>query len=636
MGTNKSLDKIYYLIAALLHDAHASLGDVFNTRSYRNTLRRVQRRYALEGPGFICKSLPRLGKHFDQVLAGQQTMDPSSCGFSAIRGSKLPRFLGELFQRVLSKDGCVLPDPDATSVKYIRQILFVFYKYELSYTEEQEHEVIQAFRATENDLTNLAPRFAAMRRELQEEYSCRRPQTKDKSSCAYLPPGAKPVKVLREARILLYRLFRSFDPSDIRPRHGPGVVATRQRLWEKYEFSNVSDRITAVYPLDEYFYASAGHVVDSYREMFAITSRDLPARVILVPKDSRGPRLISCEPVDFQWVQQGLMRTLVQHIEKHALTRDSVFFTDQVPNRIAALYGSQTRRYATLDLKEASDRVSLDLVRLLFPEPLLSALEACRSLQTELPSGEVITLNKYAPMGSALCFPVMALTIWALLSAAAPDAYSRERIHVYGDDVVVPTAYAESAMTILEAFGLKINRAKSCYQGSFRESCGMDAFNGVDVTPVRIRTVWDESPRPDTYESWISYANSMYHRGFLTAHEFIVSCLHSVYGDIPGEDMHLACPSLCGVTARPGAFKRRMNRDLQKLQYRVPVCYTPIVEHTLPGWLCLLRFFAEGCSQTEVPTSWSTRDPSEYSEDSPFSVSQYTKRRASILALRWR
>lgn len=650
MVPNKSLDK-FQLIAALVRDAHLRFGSVFNTKDLRLTTQVIRKRYLLEGTGFLTKTLPRLCKHFDQALTGTIKLNPTSVGFSTSKGSELPRFLGEFFSKIFHSDGSVLPDPDALCVGVIREILLVFYKYELPYTDDQEQEVVSAFKQAELDISNLDTLFAEMRDRLPDYCSQRVHQRWRRFNSCELPmsPEIWRYETARRARKMLYTLFESFDPTHIQPRHGPGVVATKQRLWEKYQWSNVSSRITRSYPFDAYFCASAGHVCDSYDTFPSITEEDLPARVLLVPKDSRGPRLISCEPVDFQWVQQGLGRAIVRHVEEHWISRFNVHFTDQGPNQRGALlgskYGEGTHKwnYSTLDLKEASDRVHLGLVRLLFPDGLYDYLENCRSSSTVLPCGEVLKLKKFAPMGSALCFPVMALTIWAILAAAAPNADTRESILVYGDDVIVPAAYAESAMAILELFGLKINRSKSCVQGLFKESCGVDAFKGVNVTPVRLRTVWDESPRPEVYSSWIAYANSFYDRSCFTTYDYIVSRLTAVYGCIP-EDGLLApkeldqpVPSLRVTPAECSYHKRRWNPKLQKLEYLVRIVAAPSVYHTMPGWSSLLRFFAEsGSSDSSFTGKHSGAHSASFEQRSAFSVSRYTKRRTSMLVRRWR
>jgi len=616
------------IIAALLNDVATSHGSVFNTRSVRLTTQKVVNRCSREGLSFLTKTLPKLGKAFDKALAGEPFPNSADLGFKPMKDSKLPKFLGELFGLVLDSNGALLPNPCATAVRSIRQVLYLFYKYELPYTHDQEQQVIERFKQTEQDLsapTGNGSNTILSTASITNPYKRRRKVATTQE------------EVIREAKILLSRLFASFDPKDIYPRHGPGVVATRQLPWDKYLWTNVSERVTNVYPFDAYFQASAGHVCDHYDTYNRIGEEDLPARVLLVPKDSRGPRLISCEPVDKQWVQQGLGRAIVEQTERHKLTKFAVFFTDQVPNRVAARLGSETGRYATLDLNEASDRVSLDLVRLLFPAHIFICLDACRSSCTELPDGSILSLRKFAPMGSALCFPVMALTIWAILTAAAPNRYTRERIHVYGDDVIVPTAYAATAMEQLESFGLKINRDKSCTKGSFRESCGMDAFKGVDVTPVRLRTVWSSSRSPDVYSSWVAYANSFWNRRCVSVYELIVEELRRIYGRIPAKDMLLACPSLEYVPEEKRPRIRRTNSNLQKLEYRVLDVVSPTVIKHSDGWSSLLRYFAEVANErNRQNVRTKEKDLNSYTGVQAFSVSSYTQRGRAKLVRCWR
>jgi len=627
MASNKSSDE-YKLIAALLCDVSTSRSEVFDRRALRLTIQKIEKRVQEEGIAFLTKTLPRLGKMLDRALTGDVTIDAASLRFSSQYNSKLPRLLGELFNRVFSADGKVLPSPCVDSIKVLRQILFVHYKYEMPYTPDEEQRVLAKFTKTEQDLLCLT-------QSLQRCADCSDASVSSGVRRCYAYCHSDTV---RRARIRLSRVFARFDTQDIYPRHGPGAVSTREKLWGKYQWTRVSPRIIQTYPLDAYFYASLGHVCDHLDRFNSIKIEESSARVILVPKDSRGPRLISCEPLDFQWIQQGLGRAIVKHVESHPLTRKSVHFTDQTVNRQLALKGSIDGSYATLDLNEASDRVTVGLVRLLFPEPLLTALLNCRSLETQLPDGSKLRLNKFAPMGSALCFPILALTVWALLTSATVDAYVRKNIFVYGDDVIVPKAYAQDAMNILESFGLKINRDKSCTNGFFRESCGMDAYKGVDVTPVRFRTVWSVIPSPEVYTSWIAYANELYRRKYYHCYDLIVGRLFAVYGKIPSSDMHLACPSLIDVPDKWLPTQRRSNNNLQKLQWRVRDVSSRSICKELDGWSMLLRYFAEARSKSNLYRSNNMEDlgSSPPADIQPFSVRRYTKRHSSLLKWCWR
>jgi len=648
MAPTKSLDDIEIkVIAALLHDIHNRMhGVVFDSIALKNTLRKVLMRTSSEGMGFLTKTLPSLGKAFDKALSLTTPLNAAELRFATMPNSKLPRFLGELFSRVLNQEGTPLQEPCTDSIGWIRQLCYLFYKYELPYSEQLEQEVVDRFVKTEDDLLTISHELEELKLQVDAL-----PPTQRRRRITPLSL----VEQTRAARRLLSNLFADFDCQDILPRHGPGAVATKQRLWEKYQWSNVADSITRMYPFDAYFCASTGAVCDNFRGFRSIGDRTLPARVILVPKDSRGPRLISCEPVDYQWVQQGLGRAIVKHVERyHGIrlkgkkgkeppyfkegTAWNVFFTDQEPNQKGALLGSLTGDYATLDLKDASDRVSTSLVRLLFPPHIYEYLEACRSCSTMLPSGKELTLRKFAPMGSCLCFPVMALTIWAILTAGAPDQDARDSILVYGDDVIVKRAHALDAIEQLESYGLLINRDKSCIRGFFRESCGVDAFKGINVTPVRIRTVWSSSPSPESYASWVSYANSLYDRKCFSAYDVIVDELVRMYGPIPGPETGLQgqLPTLpeTPVTQRP--LRTRGNKRYQKRQYYVLTLKSPKLRHTMDGWSMLLRYFTEKCTDHSPDWSEKSREPSPLDLGAPESVSEYTRPRSSILERSWR
>jgi len=639
MVLDKSLD-VDNLIAAVLHDVFETHGDVFDIASRKNTLNKVRNRVALEGIGFLTKTLPRLGKALDRALSSDTALDSISLGFKPYKDSKFPKLFGELFKRVLGQDGRLLPLPCAKCVKSLRQILYLFYKYELPYSDEQEQQVLDKFVRTEQELEAVSAKLDELKHLVDNTMPTARLSKED-----------MPVDVVRKARRALSDLFAFFDPKDIIPRHGPGAVATRQQLQEKYEWSNISAKITRTYEAETYFYASLSHFGDRLQEHQALSSKDLPARVVLVPKDSRGPRLISCEPVDYQWIQQGLGRAIVSLVENNVLTKYSVFFTDQVPNQHGALLGSMTGGYATLDLNEASDRVTLSLVRLLFPPHIYDVLANCRSSSTVLPDGMIIPLWKFAPMGSALCFPILALTIWAILYGVSHNAeygigwykfgknrkrIVKDRIHVYGDDVIVPTAQAEDAIKWLEYFGLKINQDKSCSKGFFRESCGVDAFKGVSVTPVRLRTVWTSSRSPDSYTSWIAYANSFWERGYLHTYDYIVRHLSLLYGPIPTKDrVENTVPSLCGVSKHIVKPHSRYNVDLQKTERLCWVTTNKSVRVRTDGWNKLFRFFIEAASKRTVSPS-DQELLSQVLHPESFSVSSYTRRNTSMLVKRWR
>jgi hypothetical protein len=232
------------------------------------------------------------------------------------------------------------------------------------------------------------------------------------------------------------------------------------------------------------------------------------------------------------------------------LTRGHVNFTDQRINRKLALYGSMGAGWVTLDMKDASDRVSVPLVERLFERThLLEYLMDTRSSKTRLPNGELVTLNKFAPMGSALCFPIEALVFWSLavsciVNSDRSNTFLRNKIrracsmvYVYGDDLIV---HREDYAVLLQYFptvGLMFNTKKCCTDGSFRESCGMDAYKGIDVTPTKCRTVWDSrSKDTQQYVSWVALSNQFYRGGYWELADYIRAEVLKKYPHTPTVD----------------------------------------------------------------------------------------------------
>lgn len=515
------------IIANLMFDLH-SLCPWFSLRSSRLTHRKVMKRYGREGISFLTKSLPRLGKAFDKALC-EGTFD--YVGFRKDPATGLPRFLGEFFVRIFDTNCVVLAEPCIESIRAIRQVCNLLYKYELPYDKEQEAAVVADFISNDSGLPDPA------------------------SDCPF-PAQAGRGGHQDVARRLLSRVLASFHPitEDFMPRHGPGSLATGEQPWEKFQFKRIYTPLEAVFPFTEFFVSGLSQVADEYQD-FESNLEVLPsgtAKVVLVPKDSRGPRLISMEPLEYQWIQQGIMRGLVRHVEHHPLTRRMVNFTDQSPNRVLALESSRTGAWATLDMKEASDRVSLALVRALFPPHVLRVLEATRTCATKLPDGSLCHMKKFAPMGSALCFPVEALCFWALIVAdrivrlGESPRRASQHVLVFGDDIIVPRSDAIETITRLESYGLLVNRSKSCIQGFFRESCGVDAYKGINITPLRLKKVWRHRRDPSTYVSWIAYSNDLWKRGYRRTAVVIAQRLGSLYGAIPRcEDGEPSVPAFC-------------------------------------------------------------------------------------------
>lgn len=519
------------VIAHLLSDVKTSIAGI-NTHELDLDLGKVKNRARHEGIGFFTKSLPALGKALDRALLAQRPLDVGR--LQKLPSTQLPKFLGELFKRVFSPAGELLAEPSIQCIHVLRDLLFVFYKYEVSYSQTQSDGVIASFIENEKDIASFNQTLCT---------ACDSDRTSHGVDGLSTEPFQRHVgdwhthanelsDVVASMRKEAHRLFSSLDLTSIVPKHGPGVVSTGEKGPLKYRFSRYSEALDAVYPYTEYMVPNIASEQVSLPAMEQLVSSSPSAKVILVPKDSRGPRLISCEPLEHQWIQQGIKDKIVLHIENHPVMGGHVNFTDQTINRNLALQGSLDGALCTLDLKDASDRISLELVRRIFPDSILDKIFACRTRATQLPDGTTIHMAKFAPMGSALCFPIMASVIWIGLTAGK-NACSRKTTYVYGDDIIVQRTDVPNAIKRLELIGLKVNENKSCTSGLFRESCGMDAYSGVCITPFRLRKVWCRHPSPEIIVSFIAKANEAYNRGYHSLANYIARLLSTEMRNLP-------------------------------------------------------------------------------------------------------
>lgn len=548
----------------------------------QHDLATLRNRFANEGMPFLTKTLPSFGKAIDKALATDTPLEV--VGFKT-NGTVLPLFMGECTRQVFDTDGRERSDASPQALKALRQLSYMFYKLELPFTKEQNNDVIKLFKETDANL----PAFDAAIRSDSEGY-------------------------IRRARDLICRILAPVDPRDpdlFRPRHGSGAVATREKAYEKPCFKRYYKALALEFPYEDWFFYNTAHLVDELDQFLAADELDSgTAKVMLVPKDSRGPRLISCEPLEYMWIQQGLMATLVQTIESHPLTRGKVGFTDQTVNRRLALAASLDGGMATLDMKEASDRVSTELVKALFPETWVRALLAARSDATELPDGEVFQMKKFAPMGSATCFPVESLVFWALSVAVitygvqSPDSRreAQQSVYVYGDDIICRSEDQAMIRQQLPKFGLLFNEGKCCVGRFFRESCGCDAYKGVDVTPLKIKTTWCESLADISYVSWVAYHNALNELGLFDACDYLASVIQkdrvTPYADGPGSEvvalvdcrkMAITQNKLLNIQSRT---KRSSNSKNDYCQYEVKalVVHPCVLKDTaVPGWSEMLR-----------------------------------------------
>jgi hypothetical protein len=390
-------------------------------------------------------------------------------------------------------------------LKLLRQLLVFGYKSRLEPTHEQQNEAIATFINTEREVRDFDSSLTA--KELNSPF-------------------------WRTARSIVSRVTARIDWSEVIPQHGPGAVFPSIDHSLRSDFCDIYETIETKYPFFEYFIGLRGFVpasADEYRLMepkLRIVS-DITCKLCMVPKDSRGPRLISVHPREAIWIQQGQRRLLEQAMVR---CRPFISLNDQTINGSLALSSSDDQEFATLDLSEASDRLSCRTVRHLFGDFTYDWLSCSRASKIKMPDNSVMDLHKWAPMGNALCFPVESLSFWAIVRAGITVRYGSQaasNVYVFGDDIIVPTCYYGGAVDGLKRAGLVVNTNKSFNSGFFRESCGVDAYRGINVTPHRIKK--HEKSCYSDLDSMCALAKNMRIQGFEDTASALYNYVRSAY-----------------------------------------------------------------------------------------------------------
>jgi len=539
-------------------------------------LRTIGSRVENEGISFLTITLPSLGSDFERCLSLGELEPGTFRSFK--KYLKAPAFLRGFFAQVFDvRTGRILNEPSVAAVEGIRQIAYTFKKIRLDCTIKRFNSAFDKFKQEEAALScHLDPRHVASF-----------------------------VKVSNSLWSVVFENggFNSFTTL---PKHGPGSTAESVNGNEKYRFRSWYDRLEPYFPLYHYAFSSeSAYGSEAAQDVSIISPEDeLPVRVIGVPKTLKSPRIIAIEPVCMQYTQQAVSRFITNKLESTLPTRGHINFTDQSVNREIALKSSLTQQYATVDLSAASDRVPLSLAMRMFDsDPVLQgAIFACRSRRAKLPSGEILHLNKFASMGSALCFPIEAMYFYTLCVMSRLEQHSlpttfanickmAKDVYVYGDDILVPTDEAVTIVEHLEKYYCKVNSSKSFWSGNFRESCGMDAFMGEEVTPTYVREMRPNNRQSSSaLVSWVETSNLFYSKGYWKTSRYMLDMCQTILGELPvvGPDSAALGP----VSFQPYVSAERYNRKYHVHEVKAWVASPVYRTDKLDGYGALLKFLS--------------------------------------------
>lgn len=526
--------------------------------------KRDSKRLALElrsrGQAFFTLDLPAIGKALDASLSGGRlafTRLPGMAGRH--KGSPVPRLFWGLWNRLFDRSGTLREDIDPDAVKLLRTLLYAGKKLNVDCKPKRLYEAVKEYFDVDYSLPpSLAPLLwdepgvhfdsdylPTLLRAFGGEPDLWSDAASDPAGDAERFVAVKGTRLSRKRGVLglvacdevLAHIQRVagrvggslgfFDPDSLQGKHGPGAVSEKPVGRNKYAFPTWSSRLEEFFPWDYHGVTTVDNFLENSLPISDLVPRfeESASKLCAVPKTQKGPRLIASEPVANQWIQQGLASEVTIRISR-TLLRHSVTIRDQNPSREDALSASRHGRRATIDLSSASDRLSLRLVECIFRSniSLLKLMASCRTrflrnpIDKKMPSH--LRLRKFASMGSALTFPIQSI-VFAVLSLGIGSylhprkslASLAREVRVYGDDIIVPVDWVPLLRVVFSQLGLKVNDSKTFTEGNFRESCGMDAFRGSDVTPAYIRWPTAELNHRSAI-GYVACSNNFFLKGF--------------------------------------------------------------------------------------------------------------------------
>jgi hypothetical protein len=540
----------------------------------------VKHRLKHEGVGFLTLTLPTLNDALLRGLdEGKFTCPP---GFRTIREGAIPVLFQGMLREVFEPSTGQLKDTIEFGVlRDVKTFLTFFKKTQLSPNDEENlhlKAVEEFYRCDETAKTVVIPAKhdrlidhvgkyilkTLLKKDLEDEYIYRHGPGAVQESykgnqkwsalyCALRDKSHIP-RFFGSTNIRGYSGFNSLQADEIRDPLRPTPISDFSGNWRRTGREGVMGYLPRTLGDPEYeavlrtlripgqgkrrFLSSVAlPTYDSFKVSIGglPNRRGLPrlrgasARLISVLKNSSSRRTITIEPFLRQYLQQGLNTVIRETITECRILRNCLALTDQGKNRVLALEGSFSRNWATIDLKSASDLLSVSLVKSVFrhyPEFFGYMMDSRSPFVHTSGSEPELALGKFAGMGNATTFPVQSIVFAVIgicgvldnLGISNPSRIQVERasrlVQVYGDDIIVHKDHAHQVVDWLHAVGLKVNVKKSFLKGNFRESCGIEAFRGVDITPLYLR-YWPEQidESPSVCAHLVSLSNQLWLQG---------------------------------------------------------------------------------------------------------------------------
>jgi len=539
-GCSDNAEYSLSVLTAILADCLKNL-PLYSITDYTRDVATLQRRISLEGFRFVTKVLPNLA---DGLLCQLETGTSHYPGFKT--RMNVPCFMRGIFVAVFKSN--IAERDKALYIKAIYQIGVSFKKFEGVIPEGADSILWDQFVSTDRELK-------AVPAKVHSEFET-----------------SQTIKLVRHYFRAFFEGLKPKEHKEFLPKPGPGATAAPVPKFMRYQPQHKYLSLEGIFKTWDWFYTcpidammDAGHI-----QSLKVSARPF-AKYLVVPKTAEKGRGICSEMNEAQYLQQAFSRMVRCMIREHPELSEYLKLNDQTVNGALAIRASLTKKDCTIDFSEASDRVIRELISYVTQDnvdvhDILMALATVRVKKSEEIQHDVraIELNKFAPMGSALCFPIMSLFNYFLCKAVIKRTgvtnSKAKRVYVYGDDIITDTRYYKCLANQLPKFGLKLNVMKSYANSYFRESCGKHAYYGINITPVYIRNR-PENYSPKIHSSVLMNEHLFFTKGFKQTAEFLRHCLRGS-----------GLKATYEVPTNSGIFGYRRNRQSLREDWREVLC----------------------------------------------------------------
>lgn len=254
-----------------------------------------------------------------------------------------------------------------------------------------------------------------------------------------------------------------------------------------------------------------------------------PVDVRAVPKSYKASRIIAMETVR----NQGYAKAASLILDRFMPTATPIH--DQGVNQELARKGSIDGSLATVDLSHASDTISKVFAFEVFPKRFWGVISQLLGTHTCV-DGVTRLMQQMSTAGNALTFQLESLIFLAVAKAScvlynefADVPVDPEDVSVYGDDIIIPTEAYETLRDVMSALGFIINESKSFASGSYRESCGAEYWDGIDMSSYYFPRFPIEGKIGSTIEIRLKYRRDSFTGEMADSLTSLVGLQHKLY-----------------------------------------------------------------------------------------------------------